>query len=260
VHRILIAALFFAPLTHAQEPTPSLATDAVAHLVGNFQQQAHYTYLDTEHDLSYIDGKRNEEKSTLSETVELEGQAYTRKLQINGKPLTGKALAHEQQLYDEAIKERRSVADLRAEEGKSFHHKSSTTIDRLSFDFTNRVIGHESMDGHACVQVLFEPKPEVSPAPTKKFTLWVDTATHDVLRFDQELLVVENNLLPGSTFSTRFAPVDGVMLQQQFIVDSYWNEPIFHNKRVHIIGTHSYTNYRRFRTTVTISPGPSTPQ
>jgi hypothetical protein len=99
--------LLFASLAHAQKPTPDIAADAVSHLIATLRQQANYTFLDTEHDLSYIDGKRNEEKTTVSETIELEGMRYTRKLQIDGKPLTGKALAHEQQLYDEAIKERR---------------------------------------------------------------------------------------------------------------------------------------------------------
>lgn len=260
MRHLILSSLLFASLAHAQKAAPDLAADAVAHLVDNFEHQTHYTYLDTEHDLSYIDGKRNEQKTTLSETIELEGMPYTRKLQIDGKPLTGRALAHEQQLYDQAIKERRSVADLRAKEGKSFHHKSATAIDRLPFDFTNRIIGHEAIDGRACVQVLFEAKPEVSPAPTKKFTLWIDTATHDVLRYDQELLVVENNLLPGSVFSTRFDPVDGVLLEKQFIGDFSWNEPAMHNKRIHLIATHDLTNYRRFRTTVTISPTQPDPQ
>jgi hypothetical protein len=152
------------------------------------------------------------------------------------------------------------VADLRAKEGKSFQHTSPTAIDRLTLDFTSRIVGHDPTEAHACIQLLFEPKAGISPAPTKKFTLWVDLATHEVLRFDQELLVTENNLLPGSVFSYRYEPVDGVLLEHQFIGDFYWNEPALHNKRIHLIGTHTYTNYRRFRTTVTISPTPAAPQ
>jgi len=260
VRLTLIASLLFVPLACAQRPAPDLATDAVAHLLESAKQHEHYTFLDTEHDVSYIDGKSNEEKTTLSETIELEGQPYTRRLQVNGRPLSGKALAHEQQLYDQAIQERRSVSDVRAQGHKTFQHSSSSVLNRLTLDFTNRVIGHEPMDGRACVQLLFEPKPGVSPAPTKKLTLWVDLATHEVLRDDQELLVVENNLLPGSVFSTRFTPVDGVLLEKQFIGNFNWNEPAMHNKLIHLIATHDFTNYRRFRTTVTISPGPSTPQ
>jgi hypothetical protein len=259
VRYLLISSLLFVSLAHAQKPAPDLAADAVSHLLENLKQEAHYTFVDTEHDLSYIDGKFNEEKTTLSETIELEGLPYTRHLQINGKPLSGKALAREQQFYEQAIKERRSVSDVRAEGHKTSQHTSLNVLNRLTIDFTNRVIGHESMDGHACVQLLFEPKPGVSPAPTKKFILWVDVATHDVLRSDQELLVTENNLLPGSVFSTRFAPVDGVLLEKQFVGDFSWNEAMIHNKLVHLVATHDYTNYRRFRTTVTISPA-SEPQ
>src|SRR5665213_980594 len=226
---LLIAALLFASLAHAQTPAPDIAADAVSHLIATLRQQANYTFLDTEHDLFYLDGKRNNETATISETIELEGMAYTRKLQVNGKPLTGRARAHEQQLYDEAIKERRSVSDLRAKEGHTVQHNSSISFDRLTIDYTNRVIGHEPIDGHACVELLFEPKPGVSPPPTQKITLWVDVATHDVLRFDRELLVVENNLLAGTVFSHRYAPVDGVFLERQMIGDLSWNEPALHN-------------------------------
>lgn len=257
---LLIASLLLASLSHAQTSTPDIATDAVAHFIATIRQQANYTFLDTEHDLSYIDGKRNDERTTVSETIELEGMPYTRKLQIDGKPLSGKALAYEQQLYDRAIKERSSVDDLRAKESKSVQYKTDTSFNRLPLDYTNRVIGHESFGGRACVELLFEPKPEVSPAPTKKITLWIDLATHDVLRIDQVLLVTENKILAGSIYSYRFTPVDSVLLENQLIADVTWNEAHLHDKRIHLIATHTYTNYRRFRTTVTISPAPTAPQ
>lgn len=254
--RLVLCFLLLSSFATAQS-ADALITDAMPHLRKSLEETVHYTYLDTEHDHSFIDNKFNEDRTKVSETIFLEGSPYTRLLSVNGKPLSGKALAREQALYDQAVRERRSVSEVKSEHQKEVHHTVVSELSRVEKDFDHRLVGHEVIDGHPCVIVLAEVK--ASAAATRKYTFWIDEQSHQVLRYEEYLLVAQDKILPGSTFSHQFKPVDGVLLLSENRMDISWDEPAFHNKRVHLIATHTFTDYRRFRTTVTIGPATLTP-
>lgn len=255
--RLLLCLALLSATASSQTPD-TLAKVAVTHLRAAWNESAHYTYLDTEHDHSFIDSKFNQDRTKVSETIFLEGAPYTRLISVDGKPLTGKALAHEQAMYDQAVRERRSVSDVKADQKRHFQHTIADELDPANFD--HRLVGHATIDGHACLLLLFEPKASATPIPTRKFTFWIDERDHQVLRYEQELLTTQNNILAGSIFSYRFAWVEGFLLPSETHMDLSWDEPAMRNKRIHLLATHTFSNYRRFRTSVTIGPATVVPE
>jgi negative regulator of sigma E activity len=256
--RLLPLILVLAPSLHAQTAPASpqaLAADAKAHLKKSQMEELNYTFIDTERDHTHLAYRFSSNHTTVSETIALLGTQYTRRLQVDGKPLAGDALKHEQELYEQAIKDRQSVEDVRAKEKGHFQHKSTYPTDLLT-NFDIRILGHEPIDGRPCTILRFVPRSGAQPPQSSRVTWWVDDSTHDVLREDRELVATEDKFLPGSVFSTRYAFVDNVMLPRDSTADLNWNEPAIKNRGVHLIATHTFTNYRRFRTTVTISTPP----
>ena len=250
------------PAVRAQTGPPdlqALAADALQHLRASSAAELSYTFLDTEHDVTH-GGIFPSHHTTVSETIALLGTQYTKRLSYDGKPLQGKDLEHEQALYEEAIRQRQTVGDVKAKQPGYFQHRTAGVRDRLLTDFDVRKAGDQVQDGRPCVLLVFEPRAGAVPAPNSRVTWWVDSSSHEVLREERVLLAMDDKLEPGSSFSVSWMPVDGVMLVHDSKQNLAWVEPAMKNMHIHLIATHTYTNYRKFRTSATILPASGEPE
>ncbi len=259
---LLPGALVLPARVHAQAAAAelsALAADALRHLKASDQAALNYTFLDTEHDVTH-GGIFPSHHTTVSETIALMGMQYTKRTQYDGKPLQGKALEHEQALYDEAIRQRQTVSEVRAKQPGNFQHTVGDVQKRLLTDFDIRKVREEAVDGRPCTVLVFEPRAGVVPTPASRVTWWVDNASHEVVREDRLLLAMEDKVQPGGLFSRHYMAVDGVMLLHDSKQDMSWVEPAMKNMHIHLIATHAFTNYRKFRTSATILPASGEPE
>lgn len=141
-------------LLQSQPDARALASDALTHVRARQSELLNYTYIDTEHDTTH-GGIFPSHHTTVFETIALQGTQYTRRLEKDGNPLSGKDLEHEQQLYERAISERRAVSEVRAEQKGNTLHKVSGLLDRLLNDFDIRISGEEEVDAHLCTVLVF---------------------------------------------------------------------------------------------------------
>jgi hypothetical protein len=126
-------------------------------------------------------GKTTVDESAKYENVFVEGLPYSRKVEKNGKPLTGKDADKEQNRYDKAVDDRKkmSLDEKRHRLHVSFH--SSLPLSYLTTLFDNRVLRRETIDGRETLVVESTPRADAKPQDKEaktaldwKQTTWID--------------------------------------------------------------------------------------
>ena len=126
-------------------------------------------------------GKTTVDESAKYENVFVEGLPYSRKVEKNGKPLTGKDADWEQKRYDKAVEERKkmSLNEKRHSLHVTFHF--SLPISYLTTLFDNRALRRETIDGRETLVVESTPRADAKPQDKEaktaldwKQTTWID--------------------------------------------------------------------------------------
>ncbi len=256
------------PLTGlAAMPPAQLADLAAERIRAASQRLQDYIYYDTEHNQNYIDGALVVDHTTVSESIFIGGLPYLRKLSVDGHPLAGKELAQENKLYDNAVKERTSLnEDTRARLMKHDIGKKTDDLDHLASRFNVQIPGEQMLDNHDCIVIDATPiRGTTDPDLQRHIQIAIDTVTHNVINVRIEYLADDNGFDRGTLLETRYHLLGGtIALPYQQTFDSVVQVPQLLNKKIHVVKTHTYSNYRKFRATVTIEsvdgpPPPETP-
>ena len=257
----LLCSLLLLPSAVAQQPfsqlSPTDLTHAfVQHAKSVPDNQQDYTFFILHHNLNYIHGKLSDDQSYKSEQVFIGGLPYVHRLEHNGKPLQGKELQHEDELYAKTLQERTGLTD--EVRRKLAHAKSYSvqaySLDQLESQFLPRITGHPSVDGHPAILLDLTPlHPDAPPPLQRHILLTLDAANLNALESHIEFLALDNGFSKGTLFDFRNTYVNGVLLPLSTSFDT--TLPIKHffvTLDVHDISTDTFSNYRRFTTSVTL--------
>jgi len=182
-------------------------------------------------------GKTTVDESAKYENVFVEGLPYSRKVEKNGKPLTGKDADEEQKRYDKAVDERKkmSLNEKRHSLHVTFHF--SLPIGYLTTLFDNRALRRETIDGRETLVVESTPRADAKPQDKEaktaldwKQTTWIDLQDEIPVRFIAEKLNDDNHAFKGMTIQLDFLrlvdkPAEGDQTEQPI-----WLEKEFKSK------------------------------
>lgn len=230
---------FQAQAARAQDDGARLA-ELLARMKANMSRNGllaqQYTSVELWHNVNFDkSGKKTLDESAKFENVFVEGLPYRKKVEENGKPLTGKAAEEEQKRYDKAVEERKKMSIEEKRRGLHLSYTYSWPLCCLATLFDNRAVGHETIDGRDTIEVVSTPKPDARPANEgeKSALNWMETTWIDGLdampaRIEVELLRDEGHFAKGMTNhsdyerlvglpATGTGPESAVWLQKSFV-------------------------------------------
>jgi len=266
----LIVALLLArclgPVAIAQsrssEPAATtLLQDYLAH--DRDQPAIHYAFVDHHEDITYVRDKQTHEESYTAEQIFIAGMPYLHRLEANGKPLTGKALARENELYEKAVHERSGLTEpdrWKMQDKKTFNLELIPR-DKLERRFSKFVWGRDIVNGHECWVLELLPSNPDAPADVQRhIRLWIDAPNHKVMRVWVEYLKDDGTVRKGTTLQTNYADTEDEVLPTDsrfdFLGTTSGNKGTLDFR---VVSTDVYSNYRRFRTSVTLNPAHEVP-
>ncbi len=268
---MVLAFVVSTPAARAQDPVPSpdsttsappadltpaeLARIAAEKLEAVARASSHYTYLQTELNQQTMDGALVVNHTTVYENIFLGGLPYLHRISLDGVPLTGKELAKENKLYDQALHDRSGLDEAtRARLTKTGQRSTTRTdLDQLATYFQLHSDGLQTIDNHSCLLLDATPIPGLDvPSVQRHIRIALDAQTLDLVDISIEFLADDSGFSKGTIIHTRYAPVAGVNLpaEQDFDTVIVFKELLDKPVKVHKVLT--FSNYRRFRATVTI--------
>lgn len=157
-----------------------------------------YTSVEYWHNLNWNkQGRKVDDESAKYENVFVEGLPYRRMVEENGKPLTGRAAAKEEQRYEKAVEERKHMS---LQEKRGFFHRtfhSGLPLPYLTTLFDNRAVGEVVLNARKTLVVESIPLPGAKPAnPNEKTALswkqttWIDE--QDEVPVRMEVVALQN--------------------------------------------------------------------
>lgn len=214
-----------------------------------------FTYQQLDHKYLFnAKGKKVFEDTEHYEVIYLFNQEYRRLLEVNGKPLKGKALRAEQKRYEEAVNAHKGLnARQRTEQAHSKFTEVRFSISRLLSDFDNRIAGRETIAGHNCIIIDSMPKPSVPDAPQRHATIWIDPESAEFVKLSFELLADEDDLQKGSSSWFLMKTINGVSVDTEIHLDFKLTVKK-HKEIARIITDSTYSDYKRFSSTAEILP------
>jgi hypothetical protein len=263
-YALLLLTALAAP---AQQPFSQLsASDLtrayIQHVSTAPDQSQRYTYLVLHHDQNFVHGKLTSDQTYQSELTYIAGLPYTHRLEHNGKPLQGKELPQEDELYNRTVKERTGLTDdLR----RALLHAKSRTVqtfsnDHLLADFHPEITGHPTFDGHPAILLDLTPiDPNAPPSLQRHIILTLDAANLNLLQSRVEFLAPDGGCSQGTLIIDHLTYLDGTPLPAETSVDTTIQaKHLLLTEAIHLISTDTFSNYRRFTTTVTLRSTPDT--
>lgn len=210
--------LCYAAAAHAQTAGPSTKalSDLLARMKSNMAANGilaqQYTSDEVWHNRNFDkNGKVSVDETAKYEHVFVEGLPYRRKVEANGKPLSGKEAEAEEKRYEQAVRERRgmSLEDKRRGLHLTFH--SSLPMGCLATLFENRVVRHETIAGRDTMVVESVPRFGAKPASEDeksaidwKETTWIDAQEAMPARIEAERLNDSGHMSKGMTIQMHF--------------------------------------------------------
>ena len=177
-------------------------------------------------------GKTTVDESKKYENVFVEGLPYSRLIELNGKPLEGKAAEEEQKRYDKTVEERKkmSLDEKRHSLHADFHF--ALPMGYLTSLFDNAAVRREDVNGRETIVVESTPRSDARPKDTDaktaldwKQTTWIDVQDEMPVRFIAEKLNDDNHDLKGTTMQFDF-----VRLVDQAAVGAPSGHPVWLEK------------------------------
>jgi hypothetical protein len=227
-----------------------------------------YTSVEEWHNQNWDkSGKKTDDESAKYENVFVEGLPYQHKVEEDGKPLTGKAAAKEQQRYDKAVEERKHMT---LNQKRSFFHSNvnfSLPLNYLASLFDNRVTGEAEIDGRKTFVVESTPKPGAKPANAAEKsalnfgeTTWIDEEADMPVRV--VAVVLKNTKIMQKGMSLRLDwellpprtgdPDPQPVWVQQDSIGKGWAKIFVFNRRV--LTEETWSDYKKFQVDVRLLP------
>lgn len=223
-----------------------------------------YTWDELWHNQNFDkSGKATVDESANYENVFVEGLPYSRKVEENGKPLTGKAAEEEEKRYDRAVEERKQMS---LEEKRGFFHRNyhfSLPLCCLTTLFENRVTGEVTVNGRKALVVESTPRADATSATNAeksvlgwKQTTWIDEQDDVPVRLEAVALENVGHLLKGSTMRFDWErlnpPADDKAGQAVWVEQDFLSHFQMKMMLMTFRGTteENYSDYRKFQVDV----------
>ena len=210
-----------------------------------------FTYLDRNHTQNFLEnGKLLMNQKQLFEVTYIADLEYSRLLEEDGKPITGKALKKEQKRYDDAVRER-SALDMNARAKLQNHwmKDSGIHLSLLPQQYRNVLVAHAPFNGEDCLVIDSFPLPG---APQKQYRLWIEPTRKELLRMDFDQIATEGDIMKGGTGSETWTYIDGIPLTSFFHIDA--KILVRGTDYVQVVMDDTYSGFRKFSVTTTILP------
>jgi hypothetical protein len=213
------------------------------------QSKTRFTYLDLNHTQNFNEkGKKTADIKQLFEVTYIADLQYSRLLEVDGKALTGKALAAEQRRYDDAVRERSALDEnARAKIQHQVMKDAGITLGPLR-EYRTTVAERAVVDDRDCLVIDADPLTSVR---RKSFRIWLDPAEEEVVRMEFTQLADEGDMLSEGSGKLEWTYIDGTPLLVRSHIDA---NSLNGKRRVHLIVDHDYSRFRRFSVTTTILP------
>lgn len=256
----MLINLSLSPLARGAKEAPApraLIERAIAITQGD-KQLPRYTYFMLDHSQNRTQkGKVFLDTTTLYEFIWIGDLPYGRIVELQGKPLRGKALKDEQARYDKAIADHEGL-DV-GSRAKAKHYSLLDTGLRLGPLLTSAYavseLRQETLAGSVTHVVDCIPTASVGvnqPAATRHVTLWI-TDSGVILREMYQLVADESDKRRGSYGQQDFQVIDGNQLPQHRFF--HLNAPNGNTGDFE----YTYSRFRRFSVSVQIVPSPEAP-
>jgi hypothetical protein len=237
----------------------ALVQAALQRMIQADDTKTHFTRFDLEHTVNHNKkGKLTSQYTALYEDTWINDLPYKRLVEWNGKPLTGADLAAEQARYDQAVADRQKL-DL-ASRAVLMHQKLTNTNIGLNkiitADYRLTELRQQTLNGQLIHVLEADPQPSLDPAhpiPQQRFELWITDADPILLHISCDLLDDEPPNLRGATFLSEYQMIDNLPLPSHETSHAYMS---LEKKIILVDSEHTYTRYRRFSTTVTMTSSP----
>ena len=243
---------------------------------------AQYTFTErhTEHRLN----ARGAITKTKSEVYEVypsfeSGHTYRKLVERDGKPVSAKELAAQDQKQDADIeKQARKLAGESPEAQQKHENELRRKEDAVAAEifrvYDIAILGRETLDGRSTIALRFDPRPGYKPESRsgkilKKFRgrAWIDEVDHQVARVESELV---DTLSFGLGIIARLKPGARVFFERRKINDEIWLPAVAHFtgsarlllvKGLSIDAVSEYSDYRKFSVGTSVDYSPDkTPQ
>lgn len=217
--------------------------------------KTHFTYRIFEHVQNMNEkGKKTADFTTLSEMIYLSDQPYIHRLEVNGKPLSGKALEAEQQRYDAAVKENKGFSEKqRAEQAGGKHKEVNISLGKLLTAYDNRIVGTETFEGTDCVVIDAMPKFSIPEAPKRHVVVWVNSKSMQMVRLAFDLIADEEDLEKGSSGWMQMKEIDGVTVDTKKHIDFRLAVKNRKKDTARVVTDATMTDFHRFTSSLTIT-------
>ena len=246
---LCIALLVSFPASRAQNPEDSnaLLQKAIEKFKPTETGKTRFVYRELIHQINYSPkGKKKFEGTKLFETIYLYDKEYKRLLEINGRPLDGKALLDEKKRYEDAVNQHNGL-DTRQRTEQAHGHFVSININlrKLTTLFDSRLLRYESMNGQECAVFDSLPKASLPEAPKRHVTVWIDIRSHEFVKIAFDLLDDEESLLKGSSGWLRMKTIDGISVDTEHFMD-YQVTDKSHKEIARVVINSTFSDYKRF--------------
>lgn len=241
--------------------TVELVREAVANLGEQRKSGERFTYFELARTQNHNPkGKVLADRSVLTEMTYLGGLPYGRVVEIDGKPLTGKALVDEQARYDQAVKDRAALdTAARARIDKQVLIDAGLPYPLLTTRFHLADTPQQSANGETIHLLDASPLPAANsgePMESRHLQLWIaatgpGTSPH-LTRADFDYLTDDGDIQRGSSGRIDFIVVDGITLPEHKAIHS---KVLYKGQLVLVDVDRTYSRYRRFGSAVRILPG-----
>jgi hypothetical protein len=259
----ILLLTFLIPVAAAQtgDPTTDLAMasqlkSALSQIAQVQASQKRFTRFRLEHNVNTLNnGRVTADTLKLFEDTWINDLPYEQLVEFNDKPLTGKDLANEQARYDKAVADRRALdakersrltggrliqgnLELSALTGPGYHVQVRST---------------EDCSGSPCEKFEIDPVLTGPNTPDHPFhvEVWVAVAGSRVLKIRWVYLANDGDQKKGSTSLLEWQIFDGVLVLKHSLFESRVRLGL---RSLHIRTENTYSRYRKFETSVTISP------
>ncbi len=261
---------FFSILVLPAMPQADNAEELLKRTVANLHSQElkreSYTFTENYHNVNYDkNGKIKVDNTAKFETVFVEGTPYKRKVEEDGKPLSGKAAEEEEKKYQATVAERRRM---NAEHKQTLFHREYQVNMRPEdwpSMFLASIAGKETVDGHEAIRLLLTPRPGVKATsePEKdelstEIQLWIDSTDEHPLHVHTEYTKDGVHMLKGGSVDIFWQkePKDGIYLMSRALIQ-YRVKYLM--STVPGMTEQRFSNYKRFGVDVHITAEPVSP-
>ena len=229
--RALLCVMAAASALTAQAPDPrEIMTRAVTRDQMNWEKAKAYTYF-SRTTVRETDSKGNITKTErkVNEVLILFGQPYEKLIEKDGKPLTGKDLAKEQEKLDKLLakrqKETESERAKRLADFEKERRQQREFAREIPKAFTFQMVGEEQVGGRRAWIIDAKPRPEFRSTVRhahllNKFEgrMWVDQAENQLVRVDAKAI----DTVSFGLFLARIGKGTRFYFEQTRVNDEVW--------------------------------------